>query len=782
MEKPTQEVVDDFKKFYDATNFPEAQQSFSKVLEKLKIEPDAFPDFFPKLKRVLQPCLSYIHTSIWDVLENKSKSKVYGNCIATKHCVLVVGAGPCGLRTAIETQFLGAKTILVESRQDFTRNNVLKLWKFLIEDLKSLGMKNFFPQFCNGDINHISIKKLQLVLAKICLMLGIKIITPVRFKDISYPTASKKGWRATFAPDTKELNEYMFDMLIIASGKKMPIDQFNRQSLNAKLAIAVTGNFVNHGTKEEQEVKEISGLSKQYNLDFFNSIKKDKGISLENIVYYKGDTHYFVMTATRESLLDQGVLKSNAGGDRMLLFDPKNIDKKNLYKYVIEAAEYSTNYLSKKLSVNQKDFAKDHSGNPDVAVFDFTNLYSAKNACHLKEERGCKLIMAAVGDSLLEPFWPEGTGCARGFLSALNAAWMLRRLAEEKNVSDIVTEREELYRVLKQTSDDVNGDILKDDHAKYTIDPTSRYKNAPRIFEPKENRYSSRIFENDSIVDDAKEVQIRKSQKEEENRLDVVSFTDRLSVFGQRGTNFKRPDKRKRHSESTETADKSKIKTQPKKKLSVSPTTIQNGQQRRPSPKSYRAPQPPTKVKVEKSKDKTVIEPPAVMNGTSENAANGAIKRYSGKNKGEEKQIDNDEVANELPEKTSKKKHSNMKRFNFIKKLKRKKKLGKTKNMDTEKDIAISLSESSANEKYQPKIGPKQKDKGTRPDAKSGNGSLQPPEFRNNSKRQTVADQVNFFHDLEKNAGNMQVTKDPESDVLDAHPPNHRDNSKCVIL
>ena len=132
------------------------------------------------------------------------------------------------------------------------------------------------------------------------------------------------------------------------------------------------------------------------------------------------------------------------------------------------------------------------------------------------------LLGAAVGDSLLEPFWPEGTGCARGFLSALNAAWMLRRLAEEKNISDIVTEREELYRVLKQTSDDVNGDILKDDHAKYTIDPTSRYKNAPRIFEPKENRYSSRIFENEPIVEDTNEVRIRKSQKEEENDLPVL--------------------------------------------------------------------------------------------------------------------------------------------------------------------------------------------------------------------------------------------------------------------
>lgn len=56
--------------------------------------------------------------------------------------MLIVGAGPCGLRTAVETQLLGANTILIERRNAFTRNNVLKLWKFLIEDLKSLGKES----------------------------------------------------------------------------------------------------------------------------------------------------------------------------------------------------------------------------------------------------------------------------------------------------------------------------------------------------------------------------------------------------------------------------------------------------------------------------------------------------------------------------------------------------------------------------------------------------------------------------------------------------------------
>lgn len=34
-----------------------------------------------------------------------------------------------------------------------------------------------------------------------------------------------------------------------------------------------------------------------------------QGIDLENIVYYKDDTHYFVMTAKKQSLLDKGVIR-----------------------------------------------------------------------------------------------------------------------------------------------------------------------------------------------------------------------------------------------------------------------------------------------------------------------------------------------------------------------------------------------------------------------------------------------------------------------------------------
>ncbi len=48
---------------------------------------------------------------------------------------------------------------MVEKRRSFTRNNVLHIWPFVIEDLKMLGCKVFFPKFCTGAMNHISKEK-----------------------------------------------------------------------------------------------------------------------------------------------------------------------------------------------------------------------------------------------------------------------------------------------------------------------------------------------------------------------------------------------------------------------------------------------------------------------------------------------------------------------------------------------------------------------------------------------------------------------------------------------
>ena len=52
-------------------------------------------------------------------------------------------------------------------------------------------------------------------------------------------------------------------------------------------------------------------------------------------------THYFVMTATKDSLLARGVLLSNHE-DRTSLLSPSNIDRAQLALYAKEACLYAT--------------------------------------------------------------------------------------------------------------------------------------------------------------------------------------------------------------------------------------------------------------------------------------------------------------------------------------------------------------------------------------------------------------------------------------------------------
>lgn len=140
---------------------------------------------------------------------------------------------------------------------------------------------------------------------------------------------------------------------------------FKRKETRGKLAIGITTNFINRHSRAEVEVAEISGVARIYNQKFFqnlynktgqwfcgpnpcpflrelkaqtqdvpscgvhvphcrghlvsepsagaprgpgSALSLSPGIDLENIVYYKDDTHYFVMTAKKQSLLKKGVI------------------------------------------------------------------------------------------------------------------------------------------------------------------------------------------------------------------------------------------------------------------------------------------------------------------------------------------------------------------------------------------------------------------------------------------------------------------------------------------
>ncbi len=171
---------------------------------------------------------------------------------------------------------------------------------------------------------------------------------------------------------------------------------FKHKEFRGKLAIGITANFINYNTAEEAKVEERSGVAFIFNQRFFLDLRDETGIDLENIVYYKDDTHYFVMTAKRQSLLDKGVIKSDSN-DASQLLSKDNVNFDKLCAYAKEAAYNSTN---KKL--HRLDFAKNHYGQPDVAMFDFTSLFQSENAIRILERRGKQLLLGLIGDSLLE--------------------------------------------------------------------------------------------------------------------------------------------------------------------------------------------------------------------------------------------------------------------------------------------------------------------------------------------------------------------------------------------
>ncbi|XP_069489553.1 F-actin-monooxygenase MICAL3-like [Ambystoma mexicanum] len=445
-----------------------AFQDLSKCLD-LQPEPEGQLRFYQKLKSRL----SYWKAkAVWSKLDKKAGHAVYkqGKECAKTRC-LVVGAGPCGLRTAIELAFLGAKVIVVEKRKAFSRNNVLHLWPFSIQDLRALGAKKYHGRFCTGTLDHVSIRQLQLILLKTALLLGVEVFVGIKFKEpVPPPVATKnqgRGWTATLQPRIPHLDQFQFDVLISAGGSKFVPEGFRRKELRGKLAIGITANFVNRHTAEEVKVAEISGVARIYNQKFFKDLLKQTGIDLENIVYYKDDTHYFVMTAKKQSLLKMGVIVQDLPDTEHLL-SSDNVNAEALFKYAQDAANFSTRY-----QLPQMDFALNHHQRPDVDMFDFTCMYRAENAALVRERNGARLLIGLVGDCLVEPFWPLGTGVARGFLAAYDAAWMVKKWASGAPPLEVLAERESIYQHLSQTTpDNTNKNI-----AQYSIDPASRYPN-----------------------------------------------------------------------------------------------------------------------------------------------------------------------------------------------------------------------------------------------------------------------------------------------------------------
>ncbi|MGH0149185.1 UNVERIFIED_CONTAM: hypothetical protein FKN15_032705 [Acipenser sinensis] len=411
-----------FDRFVQGTTFKGTLKAFQELCDYLELKPSDYRIFYHKLKSKLN---YWKAKALWAKLDKRASHKDYkkGRACANSKC-LIIGAGPCGLRTAIELCFLGAKVVILEKRDAFSRNNVLHLWPFTIQDLRGLGAKKFYGKFCAGSIDHISIRQLQLMLLKMALLLGVEIHVNIEFCGLIEPPEDQEneriGWRAEVRPRTHPVSELEFDVIIGADGKRNTLPGFRRKEFRGKLAIAITANFINRNTSAE---------AKDY-------------------------------------------------ADTEMLLSRENVDQEALLNYACEAADFSTNHQLPKL-----DFAINHYGQPDVAMFDFTCMYASENAALMRERNGHPLLVALVGDSLLEPFWPMGTGIARGFLAAMDSAWMVQSWAQGNSPLEVLAESD--FDSLEEQNMENNNQLAFDvAEREFGISPIMTGKEMASVGEP----------------------------------------------------------------------------------------------------------------------------------------------------------------------------------------------------------------------------------------------------------------------------------------------------------
>ena len=147
-------AVELFRAFAACEDLTDTLQNFESLLQALRITQHDFATIYPALKSNIS-CNEA--RTLFRLIDKRASQTPYneGKACAGKK-VLVIGAGPCGLRMAIEASLLGAEVTLLEMREHILRNNILHLWPSVIHDLKTIGAKVFFPKFCSGNREHIS--------------------------------------------------------------------------------------------------------------------------------------------------------------------------------------------------------------------------------------------------------------------------------------------------------------------------------------------------------------------------------------------------------------------------------------------------------------------------------------------------------------------------------------------------------------------------------------------------------------------------------------------------
>lgn len=234
-------------------------------------------------------------------------------------------------------------------------------------------------------------------------------------------------------------------------------------------------------------------MARQFYADLFINLEKATGAQLENIVYVKADaSHYMVMTPTPKCLVQTGVVKDASCWP---MVTQENVDMAKLKEFCQKVAAYQLKKAEPAViqailsDLGQKDC---HARFADTGprLFDFSSTSRASEGLVFANppQGGVdgqgpsgsndddSLLIALVGDALVEPFWPEGLGLIRGFFGGLDASASVARWNAGASQGETQAYHANAYKLLKSLGAATRQQLLFDKESSYTFAPNSRYR------------------------------------------------------------------------------------------------------------------------------------------------------------------------------------------------------------------------------------------------------------------------------------------------------------------
>lgn len=434
---------------------------------------------------------------LWERLDARCASADYCCQPLSGQRAVVVGAGPIGLRCALELRLLGAEVVVLEKRPEFERINRLHLWRWCGEDLKGWGAKVLEPPElsfgADPDFLHIGIAELQMLLLKPCLLLGIQVFFGAEFLSHEPHSYSRHGkttavWDVCVKQGTACTGEKWprapvrirgVTACLVAEGprgvvaRSLGLEMQETATLRKEAALGLVANFTNQQLPAEKGFRQFS-FARQFYESLFLDCEKQTGVELENIVCFVGPhSYYFVMTPTKRSLVKIGVVSGTAPEGELL----STLSQAALAKVARAVAAFPWKPEEKQLQEETLDF-------PVIppTLFDFSRPSRAKTPLRVIEGpdvlggEPARMIVGLCGDGLISPFWPEGLGIVRGFFGALDLVSAVRVWADTGEAQAAVSHFEAAFRCLKSLAAKTRLQVLKPDEQAYGLDPATRYR------------------------------------------------------------------------------------------------------------------------------------------------------------------------------------------------------------------------------------------------------------------------------------------------------------------